>query len=202
MTAKEYFDNLTWLEQVRPGYVLLPVIREGYTPVNILYLEHALKELATEPDAPVTAHEKVIKGNDPERVKSLHVQKRQLYGERHKLSNSFHDCTTDNERAEVSDQIGRIQDQIEQVQKLLRIWQEKGTLPQEENEDPTEADLLRQINRINQSITYYQQRIRVLANQPNNPNAPGQIEAYESKIRQKKIDRLRARSLQKAIVAR
>ena len=201
MTAKEYFESLAWLEKVCPGHVLLPTLRNGFVPTNIIYLEHALKQHAEEPDAPRQVDQVIQKGSDPERVKKLYIQKKGLYNDRRKLSNSFHDYSTDAERAQVSDQIGRIQDQIETVQKTLRTWQEKGTLPKEESEEITEADLLRQINRINQSITYYQQKIRVLINQPNNPNAPGQIAKYEDQIRQKKIDRLRSKSILQALVA-
>lgn len=202
MSAKEYFDQLTWLEKVQPGHVLLPTLRSGFSAINCIYLASALKSMATEPDAPEKAQAQVNEDpNTPDSIRKLHMQRRTLFTDRAKLSNSFHDCQSDQERAAVSVRIEAIQNQIEHINKQLRDWKERGKLPEKE-EDPTEADLMRRINALNGAISYAQGKLKVLATQEQTEKNKALIEGYEGKIRQAKTERQRAQSELRALVGK
>ena len=113
MTEKEFDDNLRYLEMADPENILLPTIREGYSKLNAIFLKQAVKNI---PVVPIPEAAMVF---DPEMID---IRITELFGQRAKLSNRFHELGTDKARAENSKEIQAIQRQISD----LMIQKENG----------------------------------------------------------------------------
>jgi hypothetical protein len=161
MSKQDYLAGVEFLAMRKPYHPLLAIIRSGHTRLNELYLERALKDVATpKPD------EEGIPGADPVLVNLL-KEKRILYASRAKLSNSFHDCSSDESRANVSSSIQRIQRAIEAKNAQINYYQQHGKLPEGNQVDIDIPDdpiaLMNRLLSVRSSISYNQRRIRILA---------------------------------------
>jgi hypothetical protein len=186
MTVAEYWKNVDWLRSVWPEWVLIPVLEQGYSYPNCIYLSYGLRKMAHKMDAPRVAEKQLLRSHSPEQIKLWFVQKRTLYGQRAKLSNRFHECSTDEQRAAVSEDIERVQVDIEKVQKVIREWQEKGVLPQKARERDPEMDLLRlKLRRVREARNNAMHRLRVEFRKPEYPKKAQRIKYYEEQLRNK-----------------
>jgi membrane-bound lytic murein transglycosylase len=186
MTVAEYWKNFDWLRSVWPEWVLIPVMERGYSYPNCIYLSYGLRQMAYKMDAPRVAVKQLLRSHSPEQIKLWFMQKRTLYGQRAKLSNRFHECSTDAQRAAVSEDIERVQEEIEKVQKVIRAWQEKGELPQKAKRGNPEMDLLLlNVQRARAAIYDYRRNLRVELNKPDHPKKAKKIAEYEQKLRDK-----------------
>jgi len=126
MTATDYTAKLAELERLAPTSLLLNKLRAGSSVVNDLLLTNALRKAKEEakaeqplPDDPV----------GDARLKSMRVELRQLFSERAVLSNRFHTCKSNSDRADVSQDIQVVQRNIERVMGWIRQYIVHGTLP-------------------------------------------------------------------------
>jgi hypothetical protein len=108
MTQNQYEQKLLVLETLDPESKLLPMLRKGFSQLNAIYLNQALKNVKK---VPVFIEEKEVEVPDD----NLQIRVRKLYGERAKLSNRFHELDSDKARAENSKEIQRIQRQIQDL---------------------------------------------------------------------------------------
>jgi hypothetical protein len=161
MSNQDYLAGVELLAMRKPDHPLLSIVRSGHTRLNELYLERALKDVIG-----TKAEETEIPGADPVLVNLL-KEKRTLYANRAKLSNSFHDCTSDESRANVSSSIQRIQRAIEAKNAELNYYQQHGKLPEGNQVDIDVPDdpiaLMNRLLSVRSSISYNQRRIRILA---------------------------------------
>lgn len=161
MSKQDYLAGVELLAMRKPDHPLLAIVRSGYTRLNELYLERALKDVIG-----TKAEETEIPGADPVLVNLL-KEKRTLYANRAKLSNSFHDCTSDESRANISSSIQRIQRAIEAKNAELNYYQQHGKLPEGNQVDIDVPDdpiaLMNRLLSVRSSISYNQRRIRILA---------------------------------------
>lgn len=161
MSREDYLAGVELLALRKPDHPLLSVVRTGHNRLNELYLERALKDVITP-----KADETEIPGADPVLVNLL-KEKRTLYATRAKLSNSFHDCSSDESRANVSSSIQRIQRAIEAKNAQLNYYQQHGKLPEGNQVDIDVPDdpiaLMNRLLSVRSSISYNQRRIRILA---------------------------------------
>lgn len=188
MSKQDYLAGVELLAMRKPDHLLLAIVRSGHTRLNELYLERALKDVMT----PAKSNEEEIPGADPVLVNLL-KEKRTLYANRAKLSNSFHDCTSDESRANVSSSIQRIQRAIEAKNAELNYYQQHGKLPEGNQVDIDVPDdpiaLMNRLLSVRSSISYNQRRIRILAalaeDNPERKKIPG-LEANLKELKRKK----------------
>lgn len=120
MNKLEYDSGVELLRDKCPTHPLLSSIERGHTRINVIYLQQALASIQID-----------VKEDPGQAVEqNLYVKKTQLYGLRAKLSNQFHDCKSDVERASISDQIIRIQDEIRKLNKKIAEYEDTGTIQQ------------------------------------------------------------------------
>lgn len=139
-----YFDGVELVEKVSPNEPLLPLLKNGATIVNRLFLKKIMERIyddfPTSQQQLVTASAKRHdKKGEKEASKQLdnsdfhRIAEKELaacYVKRRQLSNSFHDCKTDAERASVSD---AIKDKIQEINELktrISVFKETGIMPQ------------------------------------------------------------------------
>ena len=121
MTEQEYLDCLAMLIEEMPNHVLIPELRKGYSVMNCVYLTNVIKKID------IKIPERKIKeaGNDD--LSKMEIRKSTLFGQRAKWTNKFHKCTTDQQRAAISDEIQLIQEDIAQVMKEIKYFEKHHT---------------------------------------------------------------------------
>lgn len=132
MTEDQYNELVFDLEAKNPNHILLPTLMNGYSRINVVYLKYALKSIPAEPTEPESQQASGESGevlNDSPALRRLDMLKSNLFVKRAKLSNKFHDCTTDKHRAGISIQIQAVQREIEQCFEDIRYVREHGATP-------------------------------------------------------------------------
>lgn len=166
MIDKEYDKLLKKLQYQNPAHDILPVVIElGSSFIAVEYLKLAIAEPVTQ-----TAEELTLA--------MLHTQKRTLYSRRAVLSNKFHDCTNQKERAEVSIAIGSLQTEIIENKKHLEHYATTGKLPKrpEKLVMPFSGERKRmKLHSVRTSICRYEGLIRKSTD-------PDKTKDYESKL--------------------
>lgn len=115
MNQAAFESNLEKLKKKNPAHDVIVVLQErGYDHLSVEYLKLALAE-------PVEISEVS--------AARLYKQKDTLYSRRAVLSNKFHDCSNDKERAEVSIAIGSIQTEIIANRAAIGVYIETGKVP-------------------------------------------------------------------------
>ncbi|MBL7780697.1 MAG: hypothetical protein JNM22_05720 [Saprospiraceae bacterium] len=97
--------------------------------MNVIYLTAALKRLPAEVEAaaPAPARQDTVPSkNADETLKALWAERTRLFGEMNRMSNHFHDCTTDADRAANSDAIGKKWEEIVAVKERIRQYETTG----------------------------------------------------------------------------
>lgn len=115
MTPAEFQLGIEKLKNKNPGHDILIILEErGYDLLTAEYLKLALAEPAEEAEISIAR---------------LQKQKASLYSKRAVKSNKFHECTTDDQRKEVSILISSIQTEIVGVKRAIAEYEETGVLP-------------------------------------------------------------------------
>lgn len=122
-------DQLAMVEARNPGELLLPTLRTGHSRVNEAYLRAAMKRLpdeaAQEPE-PALWHDTRYADSS---LQDLWRDRGRLFGAMNKLSNKFHDCKSDDERAANSREIRRLWAEILTVKDAIAHYEQHGALP-------------------------------------------------------------------------
>lgn len=116
----------------------------------------------------------------------LRRQQSDLFGERRRLSNTFHGCDTDAERAAVSRDIQRVQRQIEAVRRQIDDYKQHGRIPGQQEkypipDDPAALVLLR--NSLRSSISRKSKEIRALGESGDESDRLQRAEAKMNELR-------------------
>ena len=197
MTEAEYTSNLRRIECDNPAEPLLRSLRAGWTKVNIIYMRAAIKRLKNIDRQPDHAgghddEEQEAASLDPV-VKELWSLKGQLFRERAKHSNRFHDCTSDEQRKAISDAILRIWERIQDTERKINYYQEHGRLPEGEERFPLPDDpaaLLKKLMSLRSLISMEQQKLRKLAELPaDDPQKRTKIEESQARLAELKLYR-------------
>lgn len=196
MTAAEYSKHLGEIIRRNSAEVLLPVLRKGYSPVNVIYMKAALKRLPKEDTLPDRdGSDDETTSADPV-LRELWSLKGQLFRERAKMSNRFHDCTSDQERRGISDAILRIWDRIQETNRKMDYYEEHGMLPAGEERFPLPEDpaaLLKKLMSLRSQISMEQKKLKELAGLPDDhPNKRTKIEESQAKLAELKLYRAHA----------
>lgn len=173
-----YEAKIEALRAAQPGHVLLRILSMGETAANRLILDGELKKIGASPPTPspserggatprvAEADEETPDDTEDEVLTRLRMQQSDLFCDRRKLSNSFHDCDTDAERAKVSRDIQRVQRQIEWVRKQIADYKAFGYLPGKDEKYPVPDDpfvLLSLRNSLRASVSRKTKEVRLLA---------------------------------------
>jgi hypothetical protein len=197
MTAQQYTEHLKRIEATNPAEPLLRSLRAGWSRVNVIYMKSALNRLPkvdTQPDRATTddIEDQETASTDPI-IRELWSQKGQLFRERAKFSNRFHDCTTDEQRKANSEAILRIWDRIMDIQRKMEYYEENGELPAGAERFPLPDDpaaLLKKLMSIRSQISMEQQKLRRLAElSDEDPQKRPKIEESQAKLAELKLYR-------------
>jgi hypothetical protein len=180
MTKEDYFAGLEFLKLKKPDYALLASLEKGYSAINCKYLNFALNSI------PETAEEN--RKEKPLQLILIEKERSKLFGERAKLSNKFHDCSADTERARISDQVQIVQRKIEAFNLQIRHYNRTGKLPEEQNEFPEDPiELMKKRDSLRSSISYFKRELEQLYVLPQNHPEREKIESREEKLRELKM---------------
>lgn len=194
MTREAYMEELGRIERGNPNEPLLPTLRGGFTRLNVVYLKSALGRL-TMPAKPVAA--KVVAApieevSPDEALKSLYKQQQVLRGEKAKIANEFHNCTTTEQRREVSRRILEKDATIRANEAKIAHYKAHNVLPSDDEEDefylPDDPiALMKKANSIASQISQTKKKLDELgALGPSDP-ARGEIGKYEAKLDRLKL---------------
>jgi hypothetical protein len=195
MTQKEYTDNLKRIEADNTAEPLLRILRTGWSAVNVIYMKSALNRLpkadTLRDRADSDDHEDTETTNTDPIMRELWSQKGQLFRERAKYSNHFHDCTSDEQRKANSDAILRIWERIQEISAKMEYYEQHGELPAGAERFPLPDDpaaLLKKLMSIRSLISMEQQKLRKLAElSEDDPAKRTKIEESQSKLAELKL---------------
>lgn len=195
-----YRVALEALRAAKPDHILLRILAREESAANRLILDQELRKLGVERAAPTPialsatseqAENEPETPDDPEdeRLAALRRQQSDLFCERRKLSNSFHECFTDSQRAKVSEAIQRVQRQIEFVRRQIRHYKEHGYAPGSDEKYPVPTDtfkLLALRDSLRSSISRKSKEIRLLGAEAadDRAGAAEKLEKAEAKMRE------------------
>lgn len=171
--------------QENPREVLLPALQSGYTRANVVYMLAALNRL---PD-PEEVEYLPTKGTKPadDTLRALWAERTRMFGEMNRMSNKFHECTTDQDRAENSRDILRKWDEILAVKSKIRHYEEFGEVLKEDEQEkfPLPDDpiaLMKKLASIRVQISQSEVKIREANALPNDhPDKQKRIQEGETK---------------------
>lgn len=193
MNEDEYLAGVDWVALRHPKHPLIRSLREGYTKINVIYLKHALKEVGEPERENIKAA--VVEAKDPILIK-LQRERRTLFTHRAKLSNYFHECTTDDQRAANSDEIRLVQRKIEVCLRSIRIYKKTGELPEqaEKEETLTGVALMMKYRSVVSNISIKKRNLRKAAH-ARDERTKKQISRWEAKLKELENERLRLERL-------
>ena len=130
MTRDDYDAGLELLQRIVPRCPLLPRLqRQGFTRTNARYLEKLLAENVDQKPHPTRVRKLNPDAAPPqtEEWKRLQARKSNLYKQRAKLSNRFHDYPDSQaERANLSEEIRHVQIKIKALQQQIYHYSRTG----------------------------------------------------------------------------
>lgn len=192
----DYPEQLATLEKANPKHPLLWAFRRGYSAGNALLLQREIEKLPP-PVAPAPVE---ADGDDPndqddpedETLRRLRMEQSNLFSERRKLSNTFHDCANDRQRATVSEKIQVLQHRIESVKQTIRTYKEQGRIPEPDEKYPVPDDpfkLLALRDSLRASISRKKREIEHIGREieEKDPAAPAKLEKAEAKLKDLQI---------------
>lgn len=142
MSAQQYQEAVERIEKRNPDEILLPTLRSGYCRINEVYLRAAMRRLSTVSmeKIPHPREQKYADAN----LRDLWRERTELFGQMNKLSNHFHDCKSDDERAANSRSIRVIWGKILEVKDRIEYYEQHGELPAPADEErfPIPDDLV------------------------------------------------------------
>lgn len=170
MTYREAYEALI---AVKPDHILRRILATE-SAGNRLLLDAELRKIGSESvapalisAAPTLAEPENEAPDDPEDevLTRLRMQQSDLYTGRRRLSNTFHDCDTDAERAGVSREIQKVQRHIEYVRRQIADYKAHGRIPGAQEKYPVPDDpfaLVSVRNSLRASISRKSKEIRLL----------------------------------------
>jgi hypothetical protein len=203
----KYEEALVALLQKYPDFPDSEKLLKGFTVVNSLVVKQGLEGNLTF-DGPGSAREDRQEITQTPFYRRLGRDKAGLYNLRAKLSNSFHKCSTDQERAQVSDRIQEVQGRIEAIQQFMRdvryqkitIAQAEGIYQREEVQKPdgevdldgiralSDIDLMKRRHVVRVRISQVKRKLEDLSKLSQNHNDRRLIPKYEAQLRAFKIE--------------
>lgn len=195
MTREAYMEALERIERGNPNEPLLATLRGGFTRLNVVYLKSALGRLtvpATKGVCQVVITSSAEEKPADDVLKSLYKQQQVLRGEKAKIANELHNCTTTEQRREVSRRILEKDATIRANEAKILHYTAHNALPSEDEEDefylPDDPiALMKKANSIASQISQTKKKLDELgALGPSDP-ARGEIGKYQGKLDRLKL---------------
>jgi hypothetical protein len=161
MTLDDYMAGVEWVAFQRPNHPLLDTLQAGMSPINEMYLKHVLKSVG-EPQEIEQEEDQLVQPDDPQLI-IMQKERRDLFIRRARLSNQFHDCRTDSERALVSDDIRVVQKQIGALLRRIHVFKTTGELPDLEEQEGIPENgvaLMRRKHSVRTNISHKERSLR------------------------------------------
>ena len=175
MTVDQYNDMLKAIEVQWPECPLIKELRTGYSSVNLLYMNHCVEEMSK-------MTKKVSKSNDDGNIdlsayeRMLMMEKSNLFKERARLSNQFHQTEDINTWCDISKKIGIVQNRIEEINKKTRALKNgEQVSTTKETYDLQEMDgiaLIKQLNVARVQVSKKKAELNVLFQRIGDPDHP------------------------------
>ena len=192
MTYREAYDALI---AAKPDHILRRLLTNE-SAGNRVILDAELRKLGVAAAAPgamrpaatfVEVENEAPDDPEDDVLTRLRVNQSDLFTERRRLSNTFHDCDTDGERAVVSRNIQKVQRQIEFVMRQIADYKEHGRIPGQDEKYPVPDDpfaLVSLRNSLRASISRKSKEIRLLGEDVANevPVAAEKLQRAETKF--------------------
>lgn len=187
----KYHRLLAKAQKEKPSHPLLAVASKKFSLLAIKYLEKIL--FAKPPKVKQIEVEEDV-STFPKSIKQLLSDQRNLYSQRALLSNSFHSCNTDRQRAKVSRKIRVLQKQITANRKAVTEYYADETLPVS-TQSPSFKELnIKQLfskrNSLVSSISRWKKKVKELTSLDNSNVEKEKIPSVKAKIAkaQKQLD--------------
>lgn len=188
MTHQEYSQHLLRIERDNPTEVLLPALRSGWSRANEMYMRAALRRVNTVAEK---VAEPAIARQADGNLRALWSERTRLFGEMNRLSNHFHECRTDADRAGNSAAILHKWQEILAVKSKIAHYEQHGELPpepEEEDELPENPVLLsKKLNSLRAGISQTKAKLESAAGLDDaTPGKAANIERLEAKLKRLK----------------
>jgi hypothetical protein len=206
MSEHDYIRQLDRFLTKYPDFPDAEKLVKGYTIINAIVVKQGLLG-ALENVGAITAKDDREEITQTPFYRQLGRDKAGLYNRRAQLSNSFHKCKSDEERADVSDRIQDVQSRIEALQRFMRDVRYQHitlasamdryndgdtTAPKEDIKDTmrdlSDIDLIKKRQVIRTRISQLKRKLEVLAKKPLDHPDRKRIPGLEADLRQRKID--------------
>lgn len=193
MTESDYWSKVEYLQDKDPLNPLLAKLRSGYNLLHAMYVINEIKAIPVKVK-PAPVERKVAQNA----ATTMEIELRHLRASRDELSNAFHSCVTDGERARISDAITERTDRIKEIISRLDVYQENkevAELPKNDKYPVPDNDLdmyklnhnLRTyITRCSKNLDELHQRMAV-AKPVDAARLKTKIEDQETRLRELKI---------------
>ena len=181
MIKADYLAGVQLLMAQRPDHLLLETLKGGFSPLNVIYMKRALKDLPQ----PKVIEEVEIKKEDTA-LHQVMIDKKSLFGRRAKLSNTFHSCSSDADRANVSDDIQQVQRQIEGTLSSISFYKKNGTMPAKEEDTQINLsgiELIKRRNSLRSNISIKKRQIENYFRLPEGHKDRDKISDLEEKLK-------------------
>ncbi len=132
MENSDYKAKLEYIRRLVPDHAQIPQLTKGKSFVNEILINKIIDQLPTP----------YIEDEDPENTKKesspdlqrLYLKQKNFLKSINDLSNSFHECRNDRERATVSDKIAEIEKKLTVIQENIDFFRKYKELPKVEND--------------------------------------------------------------------
>lgn len=181
-----YEEKLELLRHHNPAHILLRMLTASRSASSTLILDRLIADIPVKaaPEVQEEEPEDVRDLDDPADVKLAAMRREQsdLFTIRRRLSNSFHDCQNDRQRASVSDQVQEVQRQIDRLFAKIDAYKSLGLDPGKRDEKypipEHPGDRVQLQYSLRSSISRKRGQIKDLADQPE------KLEKAEAKLRE------------------
>jgi hypothetical protein len=182
-----YQEGIELLRKAKPDHVLLRLLSEKETAVNFKVLESELKKHSVKEMQPICISDQQADQED-EVLRGMRMQLSGLYVDRAKLSNTFHDCSTNQERRVVSEKVQVVQARIVMLRQQIRAYKDTGRSPESDEKYPVPENpfqLLALRDSLRASISRKKREIMHLAREvgEKTPGAAEKLPKAEAKLK-------------------
>lgn len=129
-TTMDYKKGLQRIELVAPAHPLLPMLQQGETAINRMYMEQVLKEIKDLPEVTPKSTLSADKPND------AYKEIKALYAKKNKTRNQYFICKSNKERKVINRQLIVLRSDIHTLFRRIEYYEKNGTFPAIQDVEP------------------------------------------------------------------
>lgn len=169
MSEEDFEANIEYLIKRDPEHNLLPLIKTGYSYINVFYLETAINELP--PVVDTSPGDDEVSNTEPQErmhpaLKDLAKKKMHLVNSIRKLSNDFHTSPNDSYSADISKRIKKLIRQKKDIQASIDFYRDNPQIAthmtdEMKNKIPdNELELYKRRKALKDNIRYHERQLQ------------------------------------------